>query len=138
MVWDSSGKVWAPQHYRTPSVLRTAKWTRRSSFLPLTARMCLSYDPPILPSDTHLAIHQDVKANPKHFEEVAVVGSILHEVPGEPWARGGVGLEEEAENHPGPGLVSLWGAGAHGVPSRAPPPGTLDPALPQPGEPRGD
>ena len=49
--------------------------------------MCLRL--PFTP-DTHLAVHQDVKANPKHLEEVPVVGPILHEVPGKPWGRGKV------------------------------------------------
>lgn len=43
--------------------------------------------------DTYLAIHEDVKANPKHLEEVPVIGPILHEVPGKPWRRGDVGGE---------------------------------------------
>lgn len=41
-------------------------------------------------TDTHLAIHEDVKANPKHLEEVPVVGPVLHEVPGKPWGGGEV------------------------------------------------
>ena len=49
--------------------------------------MCLRL--PFTP-DTHLAVHQDVKANPKHLEEVPVVGPILHKVPGKSWGRGEV------------------------------------------------
>ena len=47
--------------------------------------------------DTHLAVHEDVKANPKHLEEVPVVGPILHEVPGKPWGRGEVAGEGDGE-----------------------------------------
>lgn len=35
-------------------------------------------------ADSHLAVHKDVKANPKHLEEVPVVGPVLYEVPGKP------------------------------------------------------
>lgn len=49
--------------------------------------MCLR---PPFTLHTHLAVHQDVKANPKHLEEVPVVGPILHKVPGKPWGRGEV------------------------------------------------
>lgn len=35
-------------------------------------------------ADSHLAVHKDVKADPKHLEEVPVVGPILYEVPGKP------------------------------------------------------
>lgn len=38
----------------------------------------------------HLSIHEDVKANPKHLEEVPAVGPILHEMLGKPWGRGEV------------------------------------------------
>lgn len=43
--------------------------------------------------DTCLAVHKDVKANPKHLEEVPVVGSILHKVPGKP---GGMGRQQKS------------------------------------------
>lgn len=59
-------------------------------------------------ADTHLAIHEDVKANPKHLEEVPVVGPILHEVPGKPWGGGEV-AGEMMENHLGLGVVKASG-----------------------------
>lgn len=48
-------------------------------------RTCL-WLPPTL-SVIHLAIHKDVKANPKHLEEMPVVGPILHIVLGKPGGR---------------------------------------------------
>lgn len=51
-------------------------------------------------ADTHLAGHQNVKANPKHLEEVPVVGPVLHEVPGKPWGRGRRLQQKVMENQP--------------------------------------
>lgn len=47
--------------------------------------------------DTHLAIHENVKANPKHLKEVAVVGPVFHEVPGKPWGKGEVAEKGDGE-----------------------------------------
>lgn len=65
-------------------------------------------------TDTYLAIHEDVKANPKHLEEVPVVGPILHEVPGKPWGRSEVGGEMTENSlglgvHRASGMQSLRG-----------------------------
>lgn len=46
---------------------------------------------------THLPVHKDVKANPKHLEEVPVVGPILHKVPGKPWESGEVAGEGDGK-----------------------------------------
>lgn len=78
---------------------------------------------------THLAVHEDVEANPKHLEEMPAVGPILHEVPGKPWGRsevgGGRGRRWNDEKH------SRWGvpraSGMQGpldVPEDSPPPTT--------------
>lgn len=58
--------------------------------------------------DTHLAVHKDVKANPKHLEEMPVVGPILHEVPGKPWGKGEVG-GQVMEKHLGWGIPRASG-----------------------------
>lgn len=57
-------------------------------------RLCLWLS---LAPDTHLAIHENVKANPKHLEEVPVVGPVFHEVPGKPWGKGEVAEMSDGE-----------------------------------------
>lgn len=64
--------------------------------------------PAALHTDPHLAIHEDVKANPKHLEEVPAAGPILHKMLGKPWGRGDV-AGEVIEKHLGLGVPRVSG-----------------------------
>lgn len=65
------------QSYREPRPQLPAWHTQQHPGLRLRVMLSLALD-------THLAIHQDVEADPKYLEEVPVVGLVLHEVPGKP------------------------------------------------------